>query len=173
MDRQGQIGTHLFRYLDGNVLQQSAIRVDGILGSHGGKDSGQRHGGTQGQRQGAVMEDFGPAANQVGGYASEWSWEVVEALELRVGKRDLIEDQRDLLAGIEALGKLQALAQSKFQVVGIVASVFLAPKREVVKRRMPSHDLIPRDLVHDLPHLSRIVSGGIDPPTRPPMLVPA
>ena len=163
MNRQCQIGSHLFRYLDGKVLQQSTVRVDGVLSPDGRKDSRQRHGGPQGHGQGSVAENLGLATDQVGSYACERSWEIVEALDLRVRKGDLIENQRDLLAGVEALGKLQAFAQPKFQVVGIVAGVFLAPKREGVEGRLPRHDLVPGDLVHDLAHLSSIVSGGIDP----------
>src|SRR5208337_654763 len=86
--------------------------------------------------------------------------------DFRVGERDLIENQRDLLAGIQACGKLQSLAQSKFKPVGIIADVLLAPEREVVEGRLPRHYLVPGDPAHDLAHLSGIVSGGVNPPDQ-------
>ena len=144
-------------------MQQSTIGIDGILGPHRREDSGQRHGGAQGQGQGAVVENFGLAADQISGYASEGSRQVVEALDLRVGERDLIQNQRDLLAGVEACGKLQAFAQSEFQAVGIIAGVLLAPERKIVERCCRRQDLVPGDPVHDLAHLGGIMSSGVDP----------
>src|SRR5208283_1593085 len=51
----------------------------------------------------------------------------------RVGSRNLIENQRNLLAGVQACGKLKAFVDSKFEGAGIVVDVLLAPEREVLK----------------------------------------
>ena len=71
--------------------------------------------------------------NQVGGYAGERSREIVEALEFGVGKRDLIENEHDLLAGVEACRKLYAFVYAEREAVGIIAGVLLAPKGEVIE----------------------------------------
>ena len=163
VNRHRQIGAHLFGYVDRNVIEQSAVGVDGIFGADGGEDSGQRHGGSQSQRQRSAAENLGLFGNQVGGYAGERSGEIIEALDLRVGSRDLVENQRDLLARIEALGKLHSLAQSKLQAVGISAGILFAAVCEVVKGRLPRHYLVPRNTIHDLAHLDGIMSGGVNP----------
>ncbi len=79
------------------------------------------------------------------------------------GSRDLVENEHDLLAGVEAGGKLQAFVQSKLKAVGIIAGIFLAPEREVVKRSQRRQHLVPVDAVHDLAHFGGIVAGGVHP----------
>ncbi len=84
VNRQRQIGPHLFRHVDRDVIEQSAVGVNGILGPHRREDSGQRHGGPQGQAQGPAAENLLLAADQVAGDAGERSRQIVEALDLRV-----------------------------------------------------------------------------------------
>ena len=126
------------------------------------KIPGRRHGGAQSKRQRTAAEDLGLAADQVGGDAGERNRQIVEALDLGVRQRDLVENQRNLLAGVEALGKLHALAQSEFEVVGIIAGVLFAAEGQVVERRLPRHHLVPVDAIHHLAHFSGIASGGIN-----------
>src|SRR5208337_3030375 len=95
--------------------------------------------------------------------ARERSREIVEALDLRVRSRDLIENQSNLLARVQARGKLYAFAYSKFEAVGIIVRVFLATKGEVLKGSSRRQYLVPRDSAHDVPHLSGIVSSGVNP----------
>ena len=107
------------------------------------------------------MENLGPARDQVGGYTGKWNRQIVEALDLGIRQRDFIEDQRDLLTGVEAFGELDAFAYSEFQAVGIITSVFLAAKRKVVERGLSSHDLVPVDTVHHLAQLGSVAPGGV------------
>src|ERR1035438_6234905 len=107
------------------------------------------------------MEDVCVAAHQVGGHAGEGNWQVIEALDLGVRQRNLVENQRNLLAGVESLGKLQSLAQSKLEAVGIVAGVFLAAERQIVKRSLSGQHLVPVDAVDNLAEFGSIAPGGV------------
>ena len=163
MNAQRDIGSHLFRHIDRDVLQQSTVGVNGVFGSYGGENSGQGHCRSQSQRQRSIAENPRFSRHQVRGHASKRNGKIVEALYFRVGKRNLIENQRDLLAGVESLGELQSLAQAKLKAVRIVAVIFFAPEGEVVKRRLSRHYLVPVNALHHLANLGRIASGRIDP----------
>ena len=109
------------------------------------------------------MKDLRLAADQIGGNAGEGNWHIVEALDLGVGKRNLIENQRHLLAGVKSPGELQPLAQPEFQGVGIVAGILFTAEGQVVEGSLAGHHLVPVDAVYDLANLGGIPAGGIDP----------
>src|SRR5215472_3501655 len=128
MDCERQICTHILRDFDWNVIQQSAISVDGILCPNRRENSRQRHGGAQSQGQGSTPEYLGLAAYQIGGNAGKRNRKVVEALDLGIRQCDLVQDQRNLLAGIKAFRKLQSFTYTEFETVGIIARILLAAK---------------------------------------------
>jgi hypothetical protein len=58
------------------------------------------------------MKDVLPAGVELGCHAGKRSGQVVETLDLGVGKRHVIEDKAHLLPCIEAFGQLNAFSQS-------------------------------------------------------------
>ena len=126
VDRDHDVRTHGAGHVHRQVFEQSPIHVDPVVVSHRTEDGRQRHGGAQGLRQRAVVEDDRLAAHQVGGHAAEGCRQLVEAGQFGVSQRYPIEDQPHLVPGVEAAGKIYAPLQPEFHVIGILAPVFLA-----------------------------------------------
>ena len=59
------------------------------------------------------MKNMFSAAVKLRGYAGERSGQVIEALDLGVGKRHSVQDEAHLLPGIEACGKLNTVTQTE------------------------------------------------------------
>src|SRR5277367_6549063 len=150
MDANDNIGPHLFGNVDGNVVEQSAIGVDVIPRPDRCKDARERHRRSQCQRQRAIVEYVRLARNKIGRHTGKRNGEIVEALEFGIRKGNPVKDQSDLLTGIEAPGKLQALAQAEFKAVRYFMSVLFASKGEVLERCLASQYVIPVDPIGDL-----------------------
>ena len=103
------------------------------------------------------MKDVLLAGGQVGCHAGKRSGQIVEALDLGVGKRHLIEDEAHLLAGIEAFRKLNAVAQSKLQARRKFDRILFTPVGQVSEWQLAAERLVP---VHVLNQLLDLVGGA-------------
>jgi hypothetical protein len=74
----------------------------------------------------------GATGIHVGGDAAEGDGEIVEGLEVVVGERGGVEDETDLLAGVETFGEREAVAEAELKAVGVLDAVLFA----AVVRRM-------------------------------------
>ena len=98
MNSQNDVGTHVFHDLDRQILKQAAVCVNCAVVTDGREDPRQRHGGPKRDTQTPTAEHFGVAGHQIRRHAGERCREIVEVRYLAVRRRDLVEDERDLLA---------------------------------------------------------------------------
>ncbi|MGD0307188.1 MAG: hypothetical protein ABSC71_20375, partial [Candidatus Acidiferrales bacterium] len=113
MNRDGDVGAHVLRDVDWQVIEERAVGEDVILFTYGRENSGEGHGGTQREREGAGPKDFFLAGDEVGGDATERNGKIVEIFDFGVWQRELIENQTNGLARIESLGKLNAVFETE------------------------------------------------------------
>src|SRR5271170_4125733 len=100
MDANNDIGPHLLRNVDRNVVKQSAIGVDMIPRPNRCEDARERHRRSQCQRQRATAEYVRRTRNKVRRHTGKRYGEIVEALEFGIWKGNPVKDQSDLLTGI-------------------------------------------------------------------------
>ena len=82
-------GPMLFCYLDGNVLQQSAVSVDGTSFRTGVKRPGSDMVERNASDRDPSRKTLGFAADQISGHAGKRNGQIVEALDFRVGSATL------------------------------------------------------------------------------------
>ena len=129
MNCDHNIGAHLSCYIDWQVVEQASIYQHPAAVTHGSEKSRNGHRGPHRFRQRAVVEHVRRLRYEIGRHAAERDRQVVEAFHLRIRQADAVQNQTDLLSGIETAGKLRAMLQPEFESVGIVAAVLFAPKR--------------------------------------------
>src|SRR5262249_18823561 len=80
-----------------------------------------------------------------------------------VSQRLSIDEQTDLMSGIQAGGQRNALFQTELQESGIVSCVFLSAKGQVLIRRLSSDDQVPILRFDNGLQLLKAFPGGIQP----------
>src|SRR5262249_46198103 len=113
-----------------------------------GEPAGYGHGGAQGSRQRATAKDVLFARGEIGCDTGKGDGEFVKALDSRIGEGDAIENQSDLVSGIEALRKANSAFQTELEAVGIVALVFFAAIVEVAKWSLAAKHFAPGNPIH-------------------------
>src|SRR5262249_10747645 len=140
------------------IVQNAAVNVELLLSiANGAEESRQRHRRTQRLAQRTFFEHsflvriiaaFVPknvlrAGGHVYSDTAKWNRQIIEALEVRVIARDVVQDQADSMAGIKALRQAKPFAQSEGQRVGIRAPVLLAPEGKVAIINSIVEDRVP------------------------------
>jgi hypothetical protein len=80
-----------------------------------------------------VIEDEGAAGVHVGRDAAEGNGQVVEAGKGVVGEGGAVEDEADLLAGVEAFGEGETVLEAEVEAIGEVFAVLLAAIAEIAE----------------------------------------
>src|ERR1700739_4679589 len=101
MDANDDVCAHLLSDVNWNVVEQAAIGIDMVPGANRSKNARQRHGASQGLRQGPAAEYVGFDGNQVGSNAGERNRQLVKALKLGVRKCNPVKNEINLLSRVK------------------------------------------------------------------------
>ncbi len=162
VDGDRELGAHVLGNVDRQVVEQAAVRVKIVAGAYRGEDPGQRHGGAQGQRKRAVVKHVLLAGVELGRHAGKGSRQVVEALDLGVGKCDVVENEAHLLAGIESCRELNSLAQAKLDARWKLNRILFTPIGKITERKLAAERLIPIHVLNEFLDLLGRAASGID-----------
>src|SRR6516225_5095815 len=102
------------------------------------------------------------AGHEISGDARKLNGQFVKAVDTRVGQRNAVENEINLLPGIESGRELKSFAQAKLQLAGIFPSILFPTEREVFKRRLAIDDLVPIDTLYHVAQFSSIWSGSVN-----------
>jgi hypothetical protein len=102
------------------------------------------------------------AAIKLCGYAGKRSGQVIEALDLGIGKRDVVQDETYLLPGIEACRKLNTVSQAKLNLRREFDLILFAAVREVAEGELATECLVPVHILNQLLDLFRRTAGRIE-----------
>src|SRR5262249_49397791 len=126
MNCDDDIGTHLPDHIGRQVADQAAIDQDLVALAHRPEDAGNRHAGAHGLRQAAVAENDFFSTDKIGGDAAVGNRQVVERLQVRVGEQFAVNQQADLVTGIQSRRQGKASLEAKLNEGGIVAKILFA-----------------------------------------------
>src|SRR5277367_4067017 len=108
------------------------------------------------------MKDVFPAAVQLCGYAGKRSGQVIEALDLGVGKRYPVQDEAYFLPGIEACRKLKTVPQAELNPRRELDRILFAAIRQVAEGQLATECLVPVHILNQLLDLIRRTAGRIE-----------
>src|SRR5258708_23707993 len=114
-----------------------------IAGTNWYEQGGNGHGGANGLRQAAIAEDNFMATDEIGGDAAIGNRQIVERFQVRVRKSFPIDEQIDLMTGIEAGGEGDSFLESEMDEGWIGGSVFPGAIRKIFCWHLSAHDLNP------------------------------
>src|SRR6516162_2429472 len=113
MHRDHDIGAHPADDIDRKIFEQSPIDIELAVVPYRTEDSRERHGRTQGFRQRSAVEHFRLPGYQIGRNTAKRGGKIVESIHLRVGQGDTIENEADLVPGVEATGETDSILESE------------------------------------------------------------
>src|ERR1700761_7264778 len=108
------------------------------------------------------MKDVFPAAVQLCRDAGKRSGQVIEALDLRVGKRHAVQDEAYFLSGIKACRKLNPVTQAELDPRREFDRILFAAVREVAEGQLATERLVPVHILNQLLDLIRRMAGRIE-----------
>jgi hypothetical protein len=112
--------------------------------------------------EGAAVEDLFAGGEEVGADAAEGGGEVVEGAHFGVGGAELAEEEVDGLAGVEAGGEDEAVAEAGEGGAAGFADILFAAEGEVFVVRFVEEEFVPVELVDGLPHFGGGHAGGVE-----------
>jgi hypothetical protein len=92
------IGAHGSSHVDGKVLNQATVDKHMVVAPDRTEDRRHGHGGSQSLPQRAVIEHGRFSRNQIRGHTAEGGRQIIEAFEIGIRQRHLVENQPNLVA---------------------------------------------------------------------------
>ena len=125
------------------IADEAAIDQNLIAIAHGFENARDRHAGAHGLRQTAIAEDNFFASDQVGGDAAIGNWQIVERLQFGIREQFAVDQQTDLMTGIQAGRKGKAFLEAELDERWIVAEVLFAAIRKILVWGLAADDDVP------------------------------
>ncbi len=129
MNGDDHFRAHIADDIRRKITHEAPINKNLIVAAHGVEESGDGDGGAHGLRQAAIFENDFLAADQIGCNAAIGGWQIVERFEICVRQRFAINQQTNLVAGVQPGGERKAIFQADLYESRIIAVVFFAAKR--------------------------------------------
>jgi len=162
VDGDDHVGAHFADDIGGEIVDHAAVDEDFFALADGSEDAGNGNGGAHGFGERAALEDIGLAGNEFRGNAAEGDGEIVEGRNAGVVDDFAVDEEIDLVAGVEPGRKRGATFQADLDGIGDGPGVFLAAEREVFVRRAAAEKERPICGAEDFLKLSRGLAGGVE-----------
>src|SRR5262249_10364551 len=106
------------------------------------------------------------ATDQIGGDAAIGDGEVIERLQVGISQQLAVDQQADLMTGVQAGRQREPFLKTELNERWIVAEVFLAAIRKVLIRRLSADDGIPVLSCDNLFEFAWALTGSVEAPDQ-------
>ena len=150
--------THNIR---GQIIDDATINQDPVIPFHRSEDCGNGHSGSQGLGQRAPVKNESFARDKISGHAAEGNWKIVKGGDFRVPQGFAAQQQRQLLAGIDAGWERQPLAKPQRVLSGDAVPLLFLSDGTVFKLRGGAEQVTPFCMPRNILDIGSIMSGCI------------
>ncbi len=165
--RNHDVRTHLADYVGGQIVYQASVDVHVLAVVHGRECARDRHRGAQRLGERTILEHELLGANQVRGHTAKRHGQRVKRGHPKVRERLAVDQQADLVPGIESRRQMQTFAKTYHQRGRVCALILLAQERQILVRRAIAQNLIPVEALDQILHLLRANPRCIEASDQP------
>src|SRR5262249_36628133 len=152
---------HFADNIGGEIVEQAAVHEDFVALANGSENSGNRYGGAHGIGERAIRKDERFSGDEFSGNATEGNRQFVEGRNVGVIEGFAVDQEIDLVAGVEALRKGGSVFQADDDGIGNLAGIFLAAEKEVLVGRAAAEEFRPVGIFQDVAQFVGGLSRGV------------
>jgi hypothetical protein len=161
VDGDDHVGAHIADYIGGKIVHHAAVDEDFFALADRSEDARNGNGGAHGVGERAALEDVGLAGDEFGRDAAEGDGEIVEGGDVGIVDGLAVDEEIDLVAGVESGRKGGAVFEADLDGIEDGAGVFLAAEGEVFVGGAAAEKQRPIRGAEDFLELVRGLAGGV------------